>query len=192
MTFECFYSIIKPPKASTVNTAKKAKIINFCILVICILFNVPQAFLYELRGPTCVPFAKNMNTLGTLYYVLSVSLDFVFPFIDLLTMNSVIIHTIQTRETLAATDQSDQQSKMHEKQIFAILLLVSFTFLILTTPTYVLFLLNLIMDYSKVSPKYQAANRLFYSIAQKLNYTNNGINFFLYILPGTKFRNDFI
>ena len=192
MTFERFYSIIRPHKASSFNTVRKARITCFCILMLCILYNIPQVFLYKIKGYSCVQYAENMDTLGTLYYGLSLILDFAFPFVALLTMNSVIIHTIRTREFLSATKQSDKTCQTHDKQIFIILLLVSFSFLILTSPSYILFLLNLIIDFNQVVPKYQAANRLFHSITQKLDCTNNGINFFLYILSGRKFRNDLV
>ena len=195
MTFERFYSIVRPHKASSFNTVQKAKQTCFCIIVMCIIYNIPQAFLFEAREYTCVAYAKNMNTLGTMYYGLSVILDFIFPFVALLAMNSVIIHTIRTRKILSVTSQKgqkDQKFKMHEKQIYAMLLLVSFAFLILTTSPYVLFLFNLIIDFNQLSPKYQAAHVLVYSITQKLNCTNNGINFFLYVLSGKKFRDDFL
>ena len=74
--------------------------------------------------------------------------------------------------------------------MFTILLLVTFSFLILTTPAYIYFLLSAVLDINKTL-KIKASFALFYSIDQKLWYSNNGINFFLYILSGTKFRNDF-
>ena len=33
---------------------------------------------------------------------------------------------------------------------------------------------------------------LYYNVAQKLHYTNHGINFFLYVISGQKFRNDLV
>ena len=72
-----------------------------------------------------------------------------------------------------------------------ILLLVTFSFLLLTTPAYMFFLFSMIIDFGQ-SPKHQADFQLFFSTSQKTWYINNGINFFLYILSGTKFRNDFI
>ena len=115
-------------------------------------------------------------------------MNYTFPFVALLVMNSFIIHTIRSRKILSATNQQEQQS---DRQVFIILLLVTFSFLILTTLTYVFFLFNMITDFDQ-SPKYQATYHLFVNVSQKTWYTNNGINFFLYILSGTKFRNDFL
>ena len=41
-----------------------------------------------------------------------------------------------------------------------------------------------------VSPKVFAAYHLFSNIAQKLHFTNHGINFFFYVISGQKFRTD--
>ena len=48
------------------------------------------------------------------------------------------------------------------------------------------FLCNKVVDFTQ-SSRYQAGFHLFYSLAEEYN---NGINFFLHILSGTKFRND--
>ena len=63
------------------------------------------------------------------------------------------------------------------------------TVLILTTPGYLFFILNLFVNFM-VSPKVFAAYHLFSNVAQKLHYTNHGINFFFYVISGQKFRTD--
>ena len=192
MTFDRFYGIIKPHKASSINTVRRAKITCFVIILLCTLFNVPHMFLYIDKGYLCIPYAKHMEPLrGEFYYWLSFVVNYSFPFAALLIMNSFIIHTIRLRKNLGSTNKIDKKTKTSERQIFMILLLVTFSFLLLTTPTYMLFLFNMIIDFGQ-SPKQQADFQLFFSASQKTWYTNNGINFFLYILSGTKFRNDFL
>ena len=134
-------------------------------------------------------------------------INFAFPFVFLLTMNSVIIHTIRKRLTddvvtkLRIQDPSKseghnnkgqgQDIKTSEKQIYIILILITFAFLILTTPTYAMFLYANFVDYTK-TPESFAAFFLFFSVGEKLYYTNNGINFYLYVMSGQKFRHDLI
>ena len=79
--------------------------------------------------------------------------------------------------------------KNSETQIYAILLLVAFAFLILVTPGYIFFILNMVIDFA-ASPAIYAGFILFSSTVQKLVYTNHGINFFLYVISGQKFRKD--
>ena len=192
MTFDRFYGIIKPHRAASFNTVKRAKITSFCIIVLCLLFCVPHVFLFTPKGYLCIPYSKHMEPLrGEFYYWLSFVVNYSFPFVALLIMNSFIIHTIRTRKKFTSKDQNDQRSKGSERQIFIILLLVTFSFLLLTTPAYMFFLFSMVIDFGK-SLKNQAGFQLFFSASQKAWYANNGINFFLYILSGTKFRNDFV
>ena len=192
MTFDHFYGIIKPHKASSFNTVKKAKITCICVILFGIIYNIPHIFITRDIGYGCVPYGKAIEfTYGQLYYWLSFVVNYSFPFVALLVMNSFIIHTIRNRQSLVASGQTEQRSKSSETQIFIFLLLVTFSFLLLNTPSYTFFLVNMIIDFSQ-SPKSQAGIHLFDAITEKTWYTNNAINFFLYIMSGTKFRKDLI
>ena len=118
-------------------------------------------------------------------------------------MNCVIIHKLRNRVNVMVkqdvpADKGQGQSqikgsklKPQDKQTYMILLLVTFGFLILNTPAYLFFLFVMIVDFTK-SPLLFVGYYLLYHIAQKLNYTNHGINFFFYVISGTKFRSDFL
>ena len=128
-------------------------------------------------------------------------------------MNSFIIHILRNRLTadivtkLQVQDPSKgegygnegqgqgqgqgQGVRTSEKHIYIILLLITFAFLILTTPTYAMFLYANFVDYTE-TPESFAAFFLFFSVGEKLYYTNNGINFYLYVMSGRKFRNDLV
>ena len=70
------------------------------------------------------------------------------------------------------------------------LLCVTFGFLILTTPGKVLvFCMNY---YDGNTPQYFAGLNLFYQIGEKTFYTNHGVNFFLYVVSGQKFRQELV
>ena len=81
--------------------------------------------------------------------------------------------------------------KKSEKQIYITLLLVTFGFLILTTPAYIFLLYSLLVGQGD-TPVMFAGYYLFYHIAQKTLFTNNGINFFFYVMSGHKFRTDLV
>ena len=111
-------------------------------------------------------------------------------------MNSVIIHTLRKRsqQNLSqAAGQGETQSqnlktKNTEKQIVTMLLLVTFVFLTLNIPVRALvFYLNFS---SGNTAFYYAGLHLFYHVGEKAYYTNHGINFFLYVISGQKFRTD--
>ena len=196
MTFERFYSIIMPHKTASFNTVEKAKIIIGITVVLSIGFNFPHLFLSDFQGRFCIANRiSSVNAYGAFYYWLSLVVNFALPFVLLLIMNSVIIQTLRQRSKLLVTrstegqnESQDTKSKKPEFQIFIMLLLVTFAFLILTTPMYVLiFYVNF---YHGNTPYYYAGYYLFYNVGEKTFYTNNGVNFFLYVMSGQKFRND--
>ena len=139
ITFERFYSIVRPHKAASFNTIKRAKITIVCIVGISIAFNVPHLFGTIPVVQRCEPYRKNVVFVaGKFYYSMSFVLNFVFPFISLSIMNGVIIYTLRRRSTLRVIgavkhgqDQDHgegQHSKMKstERQIYVTLLLVTF------------------------------------------------------------------
>ena len=68
------------------------------------------------------------------------------------------------------------------------LLLVTFVFLIVNLPVRSLVIY---VNFSVgITPYYYAGLHLFYQVGEKAYYTNHGINFFLYVITGRKFRTD--
>ena len=199
MTFDRFNSIIRPHKAASFNTVQRAKITILCIVVFSLLFNIPHFFISSNQGWLCLPFGNVVamaKGYSQFYYWLSLTLQFLMPFVLLLTMNSFIIRTLQkrvTRKIELKVDSDDIQNKPKnpEKQVYIILLLVTFSFLILTTPAYLFFIINLLGNFT-TSPKVFAGYYLYSNVAQKLHVTNCGINFFLYVISGRKFRTDLL
>ena len=129
------------------------------------------------------------------YYWFSFVINYALPFILLLSMNSVIIHKIRQRNSgLLSSEEGGSQAqgrKGSEGQTFAILLLVTFTLLILTTPAYIFFIYIQVVDFT-ASPKAFAGYFLYYHSSYCLQVTNYGINFFLYVISGKKFRTDLV
>ena len=188
MTFERFYSIIRPHKAASFNTVKRAKITILCITVFSILFHIPYYFITSNDDKMCVIYYTTVYL--QMYYWMSFIIAYALPFISLLMMNSVIIHTLRQRSNLLVVRSEGQcqnegqntKLKQSERQIYIILLLVTFGFLVLTTPSYVWLLW--VTFYQRSTPYYIASNHLFYQVSSKTIFTNNGINFFFYVMSG--------
>ena len=204
MTFACFYSIIRPHKAASFNTVKRAKITIACIVAFSIVYNIPTFFNMTYSGFNCLAHAKTLHTLhGQIYYWISLLVNFVLPFLLLLAMNTVIIHTLRTRSMkvqcvskghgqIEGQGQTEQlNTKNSEKQIYITLLLVTFSFLTLVTPGYIM--IFALRSVNVRSSAYTFAwYFLCYHIGQKTNFTNFDVNFFLYVLSGNKFRSDLV
>ena len=197
MTFERFYSIIRPHKAASFNTVKRAKITITIIVLVSIVYNIPQLFMTVASVRDCLLYAKGGSHLGEIYYWSYNIINFIFLFISLLIMNSVIIHTLCTRKTPNVTRSEGQGQgqtsniKNTEKQIIVMLLLVTFGFLSLSTPCYAMLMYSRYINIEQ-SPKFFADYYLFFSIGQKTYYTNFGINFYFYVISGQKFRSDLL
>ena len=200
MTFEHFYSILKPHKAASFNTVERAKKTIVCIVIFCILYNIPHLFTSSDFGRQCMSHVNSATNIYIKIYFWSwICVGYIIPFILLISMNSVIIHTLRKRSSnMLVTENPDQgqgnseghESRQPEKQIYVMLLLVSFTFIILYTPANVLVLhMNF---FTGNTPTFFAGQYLFLQISEKLFYTSHGINFFLYVLSGQKFRTDLI
>ena len=181
MTFDRFYSIIRPHKAASFNTAKRAKISIVCIVIFSALYNFLQFFVTVDDGVRCT---NALLPYVEIYYWLSFAVNFLLPFVFLLTMNVVIIHTLRQRANMKLIDfnnqakgqNGDKNSKMKssETQIYVTLLMVTFGFLILTTPPYVLSLFIPVANFSE-TPKRFAGFHLSFQVAQKTFFTNNCI-----------------
>ena len=199
MTFERFYSIIRPHKAASFNTVKRAKITILSIVCISIVFNLPHLFVTVKLVANCYPFGKAVVFLWVkLYYWISLILNFFLPFVLLLIMNIVIIMTLQRRsvdQKLQGQGRNEGQiSKMKstERQIIITLLLVTFGFLVLNAPAYTtVFVYTEVSEYNR-SPRDFALYNLLVEISSKAYYTNYGINFFFYVMSGQKFRADLV
>ena len=197
MTFERFYSIIRPHKAASFNTVKRARIIIVCIFIFYFIYGIPFLFVTGHNGLSCVlnRFASN-NVLGGIYHWVTEVLVFIFPFLSLLIMNSIIVHTLKKRAKLNLlkseghdeTEGQNTKSRHYEKQIVTMLLLVTFVFLIVNLP--VRSLVIYVNFSTGITPYYYAGLHLFYQVGEKAYYTNHGINFFLYVISGQKFRTD--
>ena len=109
MTFEQFFSIVKPHKAASVNTTKMAKFTISCIVIVSILYNIPHIFATKNQQLQCIPYGKVMDkTYGQFYYWLTIVINFFIPFVSLLSMNSVIIHILRTRSNFNITGSKGQ------------------------------------------------------------------------------------
>ena len=69
MTFDRFYSIIKPHKAASFNTVKRAKITILIIVIVSFSYNIPHMFVADNVSWECLPYGGALGTvLGETYY----------------------------------------------------------------------------------------------------------------------------
>ena len=207
MTFECFYSIVQPHKAASLNTVRRTKIAILCIFTFSIIFSIPHLYTTLQVGKDCIPLGRGFFTLPFKFLVLVVN---IFKF-----LNSVCIaadneqcyysHVTYKVKILMLQNNVKVKSKnnvkvkikvkvrakkSNEKQIYVTLLLVTFIFLCLSTPMYALFFYNALTPNQQHTTESFARFYLITYAARQAYFTNYGINFFLYVISGSKFRSD--
>ena len=76
MTFERFYSIIRPHKSASFNTIGRAKTIILCTVMVSVVYNLPHIFITTSDGRRCGAFGKALKTgIGKFYYWFSAVLE---------------------------------------------------------------------------------------------------------------------
>ena len=210
MTFERFYSIIRPHKAASFNTVKRCRIIIGSIAIVNAAYSLPHLFITSINGRTCLVYYNGMRYLaGRIYYFADQGVSFGLPFASLLIMNSVIIHTLCKRSKFIEKNSQGQchnqgqgqdqievedkhtKMKSSDKQIIIMLLSVTFSYLILMIPSLSMASYAAFVDYQS-SPKLFAGFHLIFAIGEKTYFTNYSINFYLYVISGQKFSGDLL
>ena len=201
MTFSRWYSIIKPHKAASFNTMGRTRSTILGITLFSFFYSVPHWFFTQDVGKVCYPHFRYMNSwYNEAYFWVTMAVNWAVPCISLLIMNFWIIVAISRNvdENVGRTtsqtqrnnsDQAQGPSDRAEKHVYTVLLAVTFTFLILTTPHYVFFFYARTFPLAP-TPKSLAIFHLCQQVVHKSFYVNSGINFFLYVLSGKKFRQE--
>ena len=197
MTFDRFYSIIAPHKAASFNTVKRSKITVACITIVSFLFNIPHFYLSSNTNWECTPYGNAKGySLSEFYYWLSFLVQFALPFVLLLALNSVIIHKIRTRfkNPSHGTSIGDSSQGENSSKGFGATGVCNFTFGNIYLPDFN-YSWSLVVSicnghrFLTVSKSF-ATYYLFYHVSHKIYITNYGINFYLYVISGRKFRTD--
>ena len=101
-------------------------------------------------------------------------------------------------QSVASVSQSErgearsknQQLSSKDRNLIAMLLLVSFVFLLLNAPRFMRIIIFATVKFDP-TPERIALNTLAFHVTNKLYFSNNACNFFLYCVSGSKFRRDF-
>ncbi len=182
--------------------AKRAKIISVIILIIICIYTIPH-YIYSHPidgGRFCAAFAdpEMEHIFQLVYSFINSIVNVVIPFTIIIVLNILILFKHKQRSLklnqktiTTCTTHHNHKFAARDRQLVVILLLVSFTGLILSMPQYIRYTMFLFVDYKKDVDSI-AKYVLVYNITNKLYFTNNAINFILYCLSGPKFRSDLV
>ena len=200
MTTDRLIAIKCPLKARVMCTPKRARISGVVIFLFSVIFNTPYIMYSDVNtnGKLCVSFTMQ-TWFDWAYSWLNMCLNCFFPFIILMTMNCVIIAAMRHRVRSQRKEQrggTEEENKIKfaktasvTSQLTVMLLAVTFAFLILTLPQYMRYITYIYKPF-KQNPWDYALYVLAAHGSNKMYFTNNAVNFFLYSIGGSKFRRD--
>ena len=188
MTFDKMYAIVWPHKSKEKCTSGRARITVVVAAILVIVFFVPLVYFAGIdpAGAHCIRYSQKAWYV-TLYAHLSMTVHPLFPFVSVVTMNSIILFKICKRSNSGISNSPTNQNV--QKQLIIMLLIISFTYLLLTFPFEARAIYYYYISYGN-TPEDFAFNFFTLNVTRHLIILNSGINFFLYLLSGRKFKND--
>ncbi|KAL8598226.1 hypothetical protein ACOMHN_035176 [Nucella lapillus] len=206
MTTQRAISVVWPHKMTQLHSQKSASISVAVIVVITILLNVHQLYGYDLRyypdygqyycdylGPDYEHFARGY------WPWVDMCLSSLLPFALLSTSNGLLMWKVTSsirdvRKLTNTGNKSQEAVSQRQKQSTSLnitLIFLSAMFFLLTTPVCAFLILDHYFRYDLFGSgdaQHVAATRLAWAATNLLWYTNTAINFYLYFLTGSRFR----
>ena len=193
MTLDKVIAIKLPHKSALLCTAKRAKILSVINFFTIAIFYLPNFdFSKSLSEGDCARYIKD-EWYVTVYSYLSLIITSVIPVSMLFVMNIIIIKTVRKSQRMRSENQTviQDKAKATEIQLTVMLILVSSLFVILLLPFEIREIYYTIFSKAE-TPKEYAIFIFVFDITFELYNVNNGINFYLYFISGTKFRRDLL
>ena len=193
MTLDKVIAIKFPHKSAVLCTAKRAKILSVINFFTITIFYLPNFdFSKSLSEGDCARYIKD-KWYVTVYSYISLIITSVIPVSMLFVMNIIIIKTVRKSQQMRNQNQTviKDKTKSTEVQLAVMLILVSSLFVILLLPFEIREIYYTIFSKAR-TPKEYAIFIFVFDITFELYNMNNGINFYLYFISGTKFRKDLL
>ncbi|XP_077292012.1 thyrotropin-releasing hormone receptor-like [Arctopsyche grandis] len=199
ISFERYYAICEPLKAGYVCTKTRAALICFLAWFVAAVFTSPILAVADYREdypdgskiPACLTQATNF--WPALYFLMTISLFFLIPFLILLVLYTIIAkNLISTASKVVMNKHVDGYNFRARRQVVMMLGTVILSFFICLMPFKFLTLWIIIVPDETVNKlgveKYY--NILYFS--RTMLYLNSAVNPILYNLMSSKFRDGFL
>ncbi|XP_076458599.1 uncharacterized protein LOC143292297 [Babylonia areolata] len=203
MTFQRVTSVVLPHRVGVLCTARRGKVVVAVIVVLACLANVQIFLNYHVQHvDENYKRCQSINDyVAHIFLLLDLTLASAVPFLALMIGNSVLIcralRSVQiSREMTGLGRDDERRSKPRSSRISSMtttLVLTSVAFLVLTLPTCVLDVFLEAVGYCELEihdEDLDAKLTLADTVCVLMWMSNSAINFYLYILSGSKFRQE--
>ena len=206
ITVERLIAVTKPHKAQMLCTMKNAGFavififVFICIVCIPVLSGMEPGyhFIFDkddlnfvLYGNCYYCCTMNIVPLRLMFFVIGIIIPFLSILIGNITLLVSLANTRKTRHAMTSINKSQTDTQL--QSLTTSLLLVSFSYLLLTFPytVYSLVAPTIHHLYSSYS-EYWCSKQLCYSATLSILCINYSVNFILYCIGGKRFRNEFL
>ena len=186
ISLEKFFALYFPLKTKTVCTVSMARRVSFITGIIFIGFNLQFFFITKMFGDSFGEYCYYGNVpeqyRNILFSIVVATLYSYGPFSIMTFTNFAIIYkfvSVKWRNRQGNTDSTSQALSKSATRGTAMLLIISFTFIILTSP---------ILVANAAWPN--SIPILIFKSFIAIQYLNHGINGILYCIVGSRFRNE--
>ncbi len=192
MTFDRFCAVVYPHKSGIQCTRKRVVKLTCFNFIFTTVFYLPLIFITERLESTSDSFCikhSYKNWYIQVHLVLQIIFFPVVPIVALFNMNISIIVALKRSDLNVTSTLSEAARRLQQRQVTMMLLLVSFTFMILLLPQEIRNLV-LLWHQPKGGVMETARSMLVFRVTFEMMMFNHVINFYLYLISGSKFRND--
>lgn len=199
MTLERFVAVWYPLQVLRILTMRRVRM-SYCILAIILLpsslctFWMYQQIDYPGYGTICYykpDIASFVATWDKIEFCIYVAI----PCVLLIIINSLLIYALKvssaSQRSALGSNAQKKDRKLLERQMTVMLVSASVVFILLMFPVGIFYLVRPSWNYRKTESS-KATYYLIRSVVHFLADLNHAVNFFVYFLSGTKFRQTFI
>ena len=187
ISVEKFIALYFPLKTKTICTVRIAKRVSLVVALIFVLFDAQFIYIGETLANPGGLYCDYTNVSGeylTILFGIVIAILYSYgPFLIMIIANFGIIYKFISAKLKTSQDGTESTSQALSKSAMkgtAMLLTVSFSFIILTAP---IALVNVIYKGNQIPDTV-------FAITGGIEYVNHGINCVLYCISGTRFRNE--
>ena len=186
--------VVYPVKAMKWCSVKTSKLLVLVTLSFSFIYTIPNFFSARLvNNQLCLALPPSSTFYRILSYI-NIFFNCVVCFTILVVLNAGVLRALRKRELAVGNQPLQSRSKTstmakRQQELPRLLPVVTLVFLFLTLPVYKCFIVNLMYDVFS-SPVAYAYFFFVTHFSNKLFYSNNAVNFLLYVAYESKFRND--
>ena len=185
ITLERCVCVVKPFEASIWFSRRRAGIGLTLMLTIILGLHIHMSWTFGTyhtpNGLACNLYPNYSIEFQNVVTYLDTTLTTIGPFLMILTLNSVIIWKLVRPSTLNQSKHGGSK----QRSLVIMLLVCSFAFIVLTAPILIVSIIG-----NDTKPGITSSKGVFFEVALVCVITNNSINFYLYCISGSRFREE--